>query len=69
MAVSDGEDPVEAMESATGLSLAQLRSELRQYLMSRRLMGRVIKSDFRQPTSSSRACPDPPMICCSSIRD
>ncbi|GAA0770483.1 DUF1570 domain-containing protein [Actinomadura yumaensis] len=46
MAVSDGEDPVEAMESATGLSLAQLRFELRQYLMSRRLMGRVIKSDF-----------------------
>ena len=44
--VSAGGDPVEAMETATGLSVAQLRSELRRYMMSRRLVGRTIKGDF-----------------------
>ena len=43
--VSAGGDPVEAMEAATGMSLAQLRSELRRYMTSR-LMGRTIKGDF-----------------------
>lgn len=44
--VAAGGDPVEAMEAATGLSLNELRSELRKYMMGRRLLIRTLRSDF-----------------------
>lgn len=47
-AISQGGDPVEAMESATGLSLSELRKALRQY-MGERLVARTITGNFPSP--------------------
>jgi hypothetical protein len=45
-AVSAGGDPVESMETATGMSLDELRGALRRYINRRTLAIRLIKSDF-----------------------
>ncbi|WAC59835.1 tetratricopeptide repeat protein [Brevundimonas sp. SL130] len=45
-AVSEGADPVEAMETATGMTMGELRSALRRYLNQRSLVVRVITGDF-----------------------
>ncbi|GLK48904.1 hypothetical protein GCM10017620_18770 [Brevundimonas intermedia] len=45
-AVSDGGDPVEAMETATGMTMGELRAALRRYLNQRSLVVRVITGDF-----------------------
>lgn len=44
-AVAAGEDPVQAMETATGMSLNALRATLRRYV-SQRLVGLKIQMDF-----------------------
>ncbi|MDP3802911.1 lipopolysaccharide assembly protein LapB [Brevundimonas sp.] len=46
--VAAGGDPVEAMERATGLSMAELRTTLRRY-MGQRLAGHVITANFPDP--------------------
>lgn len=44
--VGNGGDPVEAMETATGMTMAELRTALRRYLNQRSLVVRVITGDF-----------------------
>ncbi|QYF86274.1 lipopolysaccharide assembly protein LapB [Brevundimonas sp. PAMC22021] len=46
--VGAGGDPVEAMQRATGLSLPELRAELRRYT-GRRLTSRIVEGSFPEP--------------------